>query len=315
MSIALTATPEQRVLAEAVRDYCAAHCTEEVRRAGSGSFPWPFWRGLAELGVLSLAAPGEGGGAGDIAAACTELGRAAAPGPLAATVFAVHALPADLAGPVGDGTGLPSVGEPPLLPWAPLAEVFIETDGREAWLARPVGTVQPVETLGGEPWGRAGLERLRPLERVPAATALSGIALAAYLWGAGRRLLGIAAEHARTRVQFGRTIGSFQAVAHPLVTAGAALTSAEKLTTMAALAIDGGHPDGAALAASARLSASRAAVEAAMVAHQTLGAIGFSVEGPIGPVAQRIRQFAASPGHAGDLGEQALARYSRKGRR
>lgn len=144
-------------------------------------------------------------------------------------------------------------------------------------------------------------------------TARHDVALAAYLTGAGRRLLDTAAEHARTRVQFGRTIGSFQAVAHPIVTAGVGLTSAEKLTTMAALAIDEDHRDGRVLAVSARLSACRAAVEAALVAHQTLGAIGYSVEGPIGNVAHRVRQLATLPGYASDLGEQVLANYLREG--
>ncbi|MDA3624000.1 acyl-CoA dehydrogenase family protein [Saccharopolyspora sp. WRP15-2] len=312
MSIALTRTAEQQALAESVRSYCAAHCTEEVR--GPGPFPWSFWQGLAELGVLSLAMPGEDGGAGEIAAVGAELGRAAAPGPVAATVLATHTLPPEQAEQLGNGTSLVSFGQPPLMPWAPLAEVFVEADGEEAWLARPVGEIEPVEVLGGDPWGRVALERVQPLERVSAGMALADIALAAYLWGAGRRLLDAAAEHARTRVQFGRPIGSFQAVAHPIVTAGVALTSAEKLTTMAALAIDDEHQDGGVLAVSARLSASRAAVEAALVAHQTFGAIGYSEEGPIGQVANRIRQLANAPGHPQGSGGQVLARYFRKGR-
>ncbi|ATY11678.1 acyl-CoA dehydrogenase [Amycolatopsis sp. AA4] len=307
MSVALTLTEEQRALAEVVRSFCRTHCPDEVWR--SGAFPAEFWRGLAELGVLSLAVPGEGGGAGDIAAAGAELGRAAAPGPWAATVFATHVLPSELSAQVADGSCVASAGAPPLLPWAPAAGVFVETDGDSVWLAE-ADSVEPVEVLGGEQWGRVALTRVQPLERVEAATALSDIAAAAYLSGAGRRLLNLAVEHARVRVQFGRPIGTFQAVAHPLVNSGLSLTAAEKLTTMAALALDDGHPDGTALAAAARCSGGRAAVEAAEVAHQTFGAIGYSVEGPIGPLSQRIRHQASRPGCA----DKVAANYRRKGR-
>ncbi|MYW04709.1 acyl-CoA dehydrogenase family protein [Streptomyces sp. SID3343] len=313
MSEPVAFTTEQRSLAESVRRYCLDTCTEEVQRAGSGSFPWPFWRGLAELGVLSLAVPEEGGGAGEIAAVAMELGRAFAPGPVAGTFFATRTLPAVAAVALASGESLVSVGCPPLMPWAPIADVFVESNGEGAWLARAAGAVEPVETLGNEPWGRVSLERVRPLERVSEGTDFSNTALAGYLWGAGKRLLDAAVEHARTRVQFGRTIGTFEAVAHPIVNTGLGLEAAEKLIKVAARAIDQGHHQGAALAVAARLSASRAAMEAAFVSHQTHGAMGYAVEGPVGHIAQRIRQLSLVPAHENDIGRQVLAMYSEKG--
>ncbi|MFE2374540.1 acyl-CoA dehydrogenase family protein [Streptomyces sp. NPDC059398] len=314
MSESVGFTPDQEALAESVRRYCADRCTDEVQRAGSDSFPWPFWRGLAELGVLALAEPGEEGGAGEISATAMELGRAFAPGPWTGTVFAAHALPPEIASHLVSGARLVSCGAPPLMPWATLAEIFVETDGERSWLARPAGEVSPVETLGNEPWGRVRLEHVLPLERVRAATDLSGLALAGYLWGAGRRLLDAAVEHAGTRVQFGRTLGSFQAVAHPIAEAGLGLEAADKLIKVAAQAIDRGHPQASGLAAAARLSASRAAMDAAFVSHQTHGAMGYSVEGPVGHIAQRIRQLSLLPSHADRTGEKVLAMYSESGR-
>ncbi|MFB6567457.1 acyl-CoA dehydrogenase family protein [Streptomyces noursei] len=314
MSEPVAFTPDQEALAGSVRRYCAAKCTEEVQRSGPGSFPWPFWRGLAELGVLSLAVPGEGGGAGEVAAVAMELGRAFAPGPLTGTVFAARTLPSACTPPVAAGERLVSWGRPPLMPWSPLAGVFVETDGERAWLARPAGAVTPEETLGNEPWGRVALERVLPLDGVREATDLADMMLAGYLWGAGRRVLDAAVEHARTRVQFGRALGTFQAVAHPLVNAGLGLQAAEKLVKVAARAIDHGHHQGSALASAARLSASRAAMDAAFVSHQTHGAMGYSVEGPIGHVAQRIRQLSMVPSHAHHTGEQVLAMYAEGGR-
>ncbi|NDZ78667.1 acyl-CoA dehydrogenase [Streptomyces sp. SID10853] len=316
MSEPVAFTPDQEALAGSVRSYCAARCTEDVQRAGSEAFPRPFWEGLAELGVLSLAVPGEEGGAGEIAAAAMELGRAFAPGPLAATVFAAHTLPAVYTPAVVSGASLVSWGCPPLMPWAPLADVFIESgpDGEAAWLARPAGEPAALETLGNEPWGRVPLERVLPLERVREGTDLAHLALAGYLWGAGQRVLDAAVEHARTRVQFGRAIGTFQAVAHPIADAGLGLEAARQLIKVAAKAVDQRHPQGSALTGAARLSAGRAAMDAAFVSHQTHGAMGYSVEGPIGHIAQRIRQLSLLPSHANHTGEQVLAMYSESGR-
>ncbi|ONM46821.1 acyl-CoA dehydrogenase family protein [Nocardia donostiensis] len=303
-------TPDEQALAEAVRGYCHAKCTEAVQRAPGVQFPTRFWTGLAELGIFAMAMPAEEGGAGDIVAASLELGRAAAPGPVAATFFAAHALPEDRVGGLVAGTELVSLGTPPLMPWAAIADVQIEWTGDRAWLVRCVGAVEPVETLGNEPWARISVEREQPLERVTAAADLFHLALAGYAVGAGRRVLDTAVEHARTREQFGRTIGSFQAVAHPLVNASLELEAAEKLSILAARAIGESHTDGAGLAAAARLSASQATMNAAFVSHQTLGAIGYSVEGPIGHITQRIRQITLSTDAESELGQRVLAAFS-----
>ncbi len=56
-----------------------------------------------------------------------------------------------------------------------------------------------------------------------------------------------------------------------------------------------GEEKAAAPAAAARLSASRAAVEAAHTCYQLFGAIGITLEGPVFHVARRIRQLASQP--------------------
>ncbi len=66
------------------------------------------------------------------------------------------------------------------------------------------------------------------------ALALAQIAAAAYLAAAGRRLVDAAADHAKTRRQFGRAIASFQAVSHPLADAVIALDAAATLARVAA---------------------------------------------------------------------------------
>jgi alkylation response protein AidB-like acyl-CoA dehydrogenase len=94
------------------------------------------------------------------------------------------------------------------------------------------------------------------------------------------------------RTQFGRAIGEFQAVSHPLANASLRLRAAHALVLSGAGAHDSSSP---ALAAAARLSATRAVLDAAHTAHQTFGALGITIEGPVFALARRIRQMATSP--------------------
>ena len=192
------------------------------------------------------------------------------------------------------------------MPWAAEAELFVELDGEAAWLARPRGPVRPVASLGGEPFGRVELERLSTLGGVDRALGLAELARAAWLVGAGQRLLEIAAEHARTRRQFGRSIGEFQAVAHPLADAWIRLAAAEALERTAAFALEGEAPDARSRVAAARLSAADAALRSLRAAHQTLGALGVTLDGPLFHLSRRARQLAALPPAAGPAREALL---------
>ncbi|MDJ0868091.1 MAG: acyl-CoA dehydrogenase [Myxococcota bacterium] len=295
MSVDLALDDGQQAIADAVATFCRDHCTEDAVKESTDAFPTALWRGLAELGVLGLATPEGDGGALEVAAAMETLGRAAHPGPLAATFFATQLLPDAERRAVAAGQQVVAVGAPPLLPWAAVADLFVEVAEDGAWLARPRGAALRVETLGGEPWGRVELERETALGDTARAAALWDAATAAYLAGAGQRLVDAAAEHARTRKQFGRAIGEFQAVAHPLAECAMDLSASEALARCAAYRIDAGADDAGASAAAARLSASRSALAAAHTAHQAFGALGITLEGPVFHVSRRIRQLASAP--------------------
>jgi alkylation response protein AidB-like acyl-CoA dehydrogenase len=301
--------PAQRALADAVETFCRDRFGDAALRNAGGVFPLALWRELAELGVLGLAAPEGDGGALELVAASEALGRAVFPGPLAATAFAAQVLPRDERRAAVEGRSLVSLGAPPLLPWAPLAGIFVELDEGRAWQARPRGPVEAVATLGGEPWGRVALERGPELAGVERALHVEGIARAAYLAAAGDRLVGAAAEHARTRHQFGRPIGDFQAVAHPLADAFVRLRGAATLARAAASAFDAGDPALDELAAVARLSAACAALDAAHVAFQVFGAQGVMLDGPVFAVARRIRQLVSQPPTDEGARAAALAPY------
>ena len=102
--------------------------------------------------------------------------------------------------------------------------------------------------------------------------------VAADICGAGEWLLQTTAEYARTREQFGRPIGSFQAVKHPLVNLMIQLDQARSLTYHAACACDH-EPDRApALARMAKAAAADTAAFSANRAIQLHGGIGFTWE-------------------------------------
>jgi alkylation response protein AidB-like acyl-CoA dehydrogenase len=272
----------------AVRDAVAAWC----RDAGVARFDPGHWRELASLGVLSVGADGEGG-ARELVASCEALGAAAAAGPLVETFVALRLLPEAEREAVAAGEAIACVGEPPLLAFAPLAEVFIELAGERAFLARPRGPVVELDTLAGDPWGRVELERERELPGAREALTAGRLACAALLAAAGRRAIEAAAAHARTRKQFGRAIGEFQAVAHPLAACWIRIAAAEMLARAAAHDADHGDAEAPTLAAAAWLSARRAALDAALQAQQTFGAVGITLEGPIFGLTRRIRQWAS----------------------
>jgi alkylation response protein AidB-like acyl-CoA dehydrogenase len=296
MSLDLSFDDGQLAIVEALDQFCRDQCDDDTLKAIAGTFPAELWSALAELGVLAAGDPAEEGGALEVCAAMESLGRAVFPGPLCATYLALNVLPERERAPVADGAAVVSAGQPPLLPYAPCATIFLEIEGERVYRATPKGEIESVGTLGGEPWGRVALERGEALEGATRGLALSELALAAYLAAAGDRLVADASEHARTRQQFGRPIGEFQAVAHPLADCSMRLAAARILARSAAWQFDEGETARArTAAAAARLSASAAALEAAYVCHQVFGAIGITLEGPAYHVSRRIRQLASQP--------------------
>lgn len=300
MSLDLAYDDAGRAIGEALAGFCRDRCSDEVVKAADGGFDPGLWRGVAELGVLALVTPEGDGGALELVAALEPLGRAVFPGPLPATFFATQVLDEAERRLVSSGDAIASVGMPPLMPFAPRAQIFIAVDDGVAFRGEPVSAIEPVTTLGGEIWGRVTLERGETLEGVERAQAVYDIALSAYLCAAGLRLVADSAEHARTRKQFGKPIGEFQAVAHPLAECAIQLEGAATLARAAAQRFDEDLPSARASAAAARVAARRAAVHTAHVGHQLFGAIGITLEGPVFHVSRRILQLASqAPGDAG----------------
>jgi len=290
----------QTAVADAVAQFCADRCDADVVRNSSAAFPTELWRELAALGVLSAGGPrqhDEGAGALEACAAMESLGAAVFPGPLAGSYLALHVLSESEASAVADGDLIVSVGTPPLMAWAPMADVFLEIADDVVFRATPSGEIAPVEMLGNETWGRVNLARdSAALPGGVSGLALYDLTLAAYLAAAGHGLIAEACEHARSRQQFGRSIGEFQGVAHPLADCSMQLDAAQALAREAAWLFDQGRGDAARVAAAiARSSSAAAATESIHVGHQVFGAMGITLEGPAFHITRRIRQLASAP--------------------
>nr|WP_134070349.1 acyl-CoA dehydrogenase family protein [Mycobacteroides salmoniphilum] len=116
---------------------------------------------------------------------------------------------------------------------------------------------------------------------VTTALDVAATVLAAEQAGIAAYMLDVTTEYAKSRVQFGRTIGSFQAVKHRLADMAAAAGNVRGAAYHAAWSHDDPSLDDPALASSiAQQVASAGAVEVTAKAIQSHGGIGFTWEHP-----------------------------------
>lgn len=161
----------------------------------------------------------------------------------------------------------------------------------QLWLSHlhaPAGLGSPLGEIGPR-----GMLRLRLLD----AAVLAGIAL---------RAQDMAVAYAQVREQFGRPIGSFQAVKHSCADMAIAARTARDQVSFAAVALDAGREDAPLQVESALLAGIRAAIDNAARNIQIHGGMGFSDEADPHLVLKRARIFAAIAGGA----EKALDRIA-----
>lgn len=297
---------EQESFRAAVDRFCTQHAVQDIARQSGEPFPRTLWRELAELGAFAPAAPHDpdSGGALEVCAISETLGHHVFPGPIAATYLAIQVLDADEAASVIDGrtlVSLSSIGST-LLPWGTEADLFLVVSAEAVARALAPQPVAPVPTLGGETWGRAVLQVGATLPGANRGLVIGNISTAAYLASAAWRLLREASDYAAIRKQFGKTLGEFQAVTHPLADCAIGVTAAQTLARSAACIFDlagtGVHSNlqqAECLAAAALLSAQRASLNTAYVCHQVFAGIGITLEGPAFHISRRIRQLASAP--------------------
>ncbi|HEX7323680.1 MAG TPA: acyl-CoA dehydrogenase family protein, partial [Mycobacterium sp.] len=227
---------ERNLLRRTVATLVDKHATGEAVRAAMESprgYDEALWRLLCEqVGAAALVVPEEFGGAGgelaDAAVVLEELGRALVPTPLLGSTLAELAL---LAAPepdtdtlerlcAGDAIGT-VVFDPDYVingdVVGPADVVVGAADGHlDRWTtftATPVATMDPTRRLGRVTPGATTPTGADPGSDLKLAD-YAAILLAAEQIGAAARCLDLTVEYTKSRVQFGRPIGSFQALKH-----------------------------------------------------------------------------------------------------
>ncbi|MGH6958383.1 MAG: acyl-CoA dehydrogenase family protein [Caulobacteraceae bacterium] len=127
---------------------------------------------------------------------------------------------------------------------------------------------------------------------VEAALDLARVALAGEQAGGARRILEVTVDYAKTRVQFGRQIGSFQAIKHMAADLALETESAVSAARHAAQALADGAPDAAAATSLAAFACADAFVQAAAQGIQMHGGIAFTWTNPAHLYLRRARADA-----------------------
>jgi len=331
-------TDTQLEFRDAVRQVLAKECdTDAVRAAyATPAARSPRWAVLADLGVAGLSVPESHGGMGlglvDLVPLVEEAGRVALPEPLATTTGVAAPLLADLGaagtadariGPWLDalaGGELVAAVADPARPAAPVAGadgadllllVADGTDGPELHgldvadvAVTPVASLDPTRRLGAPVWTPSPDTVLVAGDRAAAHLATTAdraaVVTAAELLGLADAMIGMTADYARDRRQFGKPIGSFQAVKHLLAGAQVLLEFARPVVYGAAWSLDTGSPDASRAASVAKAYASEAATEAARVSLQVHGAIGYTWECDLHLFLKRTWALAEAWGSAAD---------------
>jgi Acyl-CoA dehydrogenase, C-terminal domain len=162
---------------------------------------------------------------------------------------------------------------------------------------------QAGSTLGGLP-----IHRVPQGDPVPLGAGRR--ALGWWLVGTSRAMLTLARQHALDRVQFGRHIGSFQAIRHRLAETLVAIEGAEATLDAATAQTD--DADGLA-SLLAKAAAGQAAQTAARHCQQVLGGIGFTAEHPLHHHVKRSLILDGLLGSARELTMQAGVTLRAKG--
>ncbi len=321
---------DETALAGAIRGLCEGRFPLDRLRAaegGDGLLDTGAWGELAEAGVFSLQVPEAAGGVGlgmtAGAVVFEELGRALVPGPLLASHLAAGIVDGAAEGkvvvgavrrpvPSGPGALVPTlVGHLSSLG----VLVVVGDDGLSAVdpdeldgvaLARSLDPLTPLWRVDRLPAGRpiGGVEEARDWRR--AESVLGG----ALLVGLAAGTMEMAVAYAKQREQFGKPIGSFQAVKHMCADMLVAAETARAAVHAAAVTIDQpgvGDPDRA--AAGAGLLAAEAAIKNGKTSIQVHGGMGFTWEVPAHLYLMRARVLAQAIGPVDDLAELVAELY------
>lgn len=318
---------DQRALQDAAADLLGQLATSERVRRADG-FDADLWREMVAQGWPALAVAEDAGGIGlglvETAVLAEQIGRHVAPAPYVSTAMALHAVVAGGASEYAErllsgAIGAVAWGGVPV-PDLPIADVLVVVGSQDVTAydvssARP--DVQPAMDLtrrvasadclpgNGISLGEAALAE-EMLDR--AATVY-----AAELLGIGGRMLELAVDYAKVREQFGKPIGSFQAVKHRCADMHVDVEGMRSSAYYAAWAVQAiGGLEGSLAASTAKSWCGDAAIRVVSSALQVHGGIGFTWEHDLHLYLKRAQLTARLFGDAGFHRERIVGLLRRR---
>jgi alkylation response protein AidB-like acyl-CoA dehydrogenase len=285
-------TSDQESLQEGMRSFLDGRFPLDVVRGieAVGHLDRDRWRELGETGVFSLTVPEVDGGlelgVSEATLVFEELGRALVPGPLVATFLAAPWVVGAVSGEAIVGLFEAAAPVSVVEHQADLdALLVLDRSGvkrvdptaiASTAVRRPVDALTPVWVVEGDvPDG----ELVADADAAARARLVGTVLTAALQLGLALRATELATDYAKEREQFGRVIGSFQAVKHLCADMLVRAEVARAAVYAAAVALDGRSDDDPARAAAvAKVMAGDAALANGKSGIQVHGGIGYTWE-------------------------------------
>lgn len=275
-----------------------------------------LWSLLAQLGVTSLLIDPEFDGLGadpvDMVVALERLGKWAVPGPVVESIVAVPALLGALPSEqqrewlpgLASGQLIATLAVEPNVPYAvdpAMADVVLLARAASVSTATVVAvheSIDPSRRLGQVVAEGAQIAGGDNTEAIDRAEVLATLACAAQLLGAGQAMLDATVDYAKSRQQFGRPIGSFQAIKHALADVFIGLELARPVLFNAALSVGANSRHARRDASAAKVVCGTAANSSSRTALQVHGAIGYTMEYDLSLWTTKVRALQSSWGTA-----------------
>lgn len=322
--------PEQQALATAFDRAAGSLASSEAQRRlwddETGRSP-ELWKTVVAMGLPGIVVPEEHGGSGgdlvDLALVLESVGHHAVPDALLEALVTGPVSLTRAGSPEQQERWLPGIADGSLrvtvalrglasVPDAHVSDVLVYRDGHDLFVVKLAGcilsrltTMDPsrrqfaVEVPEGAaevlPGSAAALDAVLAHEAAGSASVLIGLA---------QRMIDDTVVYAKVREQFGRVIGSFQAVKHQLADATARIVMAALQAHAAAGKVAGDADDARFAALAARRVALDAEFEANRAALQLHGGIGFTWEHDLQIWLKRGKALEQAHGNRGEIADE-----------
>jgi len=296
-------TEDQMQFKDAIKSFLTDECTPKSIREGwdaKKSFNLDRWQSLFELGVLNSNLPEDKDGLGmnqvTLALMVEEIGYAGLPEPAAEQTFLVNdlisILPKNISKAIEDSFDAgakfislahPSAPNPLFLNES--AGLILFDDSECKFITKDdmdfemIASNDPSREIYKINSIKNAISSTEDFEELNSAVSARGALMtAALLIGLAQKMIDLSSAYALDRTQFGKPIGSFQAVKHMLADVAVRIEFAKPAVYRAAYSLSENNPKSALHCAHAKLMSAQAAELACKNSIQAHGAMGYTWE-------------------------------------